>query len=388
MEERTKLIAVGRPHARPRHPVNPPVERASTILFPTYDDYLQGKKDIAYGRLGTSTHRALEEAIASIEGAAETRLAPSGHQANAAALLAFVKAGDHILMTDGAYDPTRKFAEGFLSRFGVETEFFDPMIGAEIADRITPRTKVVFLESPSSLTFEVPDLPAIAKAAGEAGATVIVDNTWSAGLFYKPLALGAHVSVQSGTKYLAGHSDCLVGAISSIDEDTAKKAFRSLLHIGSNVSADDSYLTLRGIRTLSVRLAAHQDTGLKLAKWLAKRPETARVLHPGIRGCPGHPIWKRDFSGATGLFGVVLKPVPDQQLKAFFNALRLFGMGFSWGGFESLCIHVDPAPYRTATGWTEEGPVLRIHAGLEDIADLTLDLDRAFAAMKRSKGDA
>ncbi len=386
MKDKTKLVAAGRPHKRPSHPVNPPVERASTYLFPTYDDFVEGGRNIVYGRLGGPTHRALEETITALEGGFETRLAPSGLQAVNAALLAFVKAGDRILVTDSAYDPTRKFCERFLSRFGVETVFYDPLAGAGISSLMTPNTKLVFAESPGSLTFEIQDLPALAIAAHANGAKLIVDNTWSGGVFLKPLALGADVVVHAGTKYFSGHSDCLIGSITSADEETAKAIFQALLQIGSNVSADDASLTLRGMRTLAVRMNAHQETGLALTKWLKKRPEVKRVLHPALKDCPGHATWKRDFTGASGLFGVVLNPVGMPALKSFFNTLRLFGMGFSWGGFESLCIHVHPEKNRSATGWDEKGPVLRIHAGLEDIDDLTADLERGFAAMNAAKG--
>ncbi|MFN3960600.1 MAG: cystathionine beta-lyase [Parvularculaceae bacterium] len=386
MKEPTKLVAAGRPKKRPHHPVNPPVERASTYLFPTYDDFIEGGRNIVYGRLGGPTHRALEDAITALEGGVETRLAPSGLQAVNAALLAFLRAGDKILVADSAYDPTRKFCERFLARFGVATAFYDPMIGGGIADLITPQVKAIFAESPGSLTFEVQDVPALAQAARAHGVRLIVDNTWSAGVHFKPLAAGAHVSVQAGTKYLSGHSDCLIGSISSADEETAGLVFQALLQLGANVSADDAYLTLRGMRTLAARLPVHEANGLALAKWLAKRPEVERVLHPAIKGAPGHAVWKRDFTGASGLFGVVLKPVAKPALKAFFNALRHFGMGFSWGGFESLCVHVHPEKNRSATRWTAEGPVLRFHAGLEHIDDLVADLEHAFAAMRAVKG--
>ena len=382
MKDNTKLAAAGRPHKRPAHPVNMPVERASTFLFPTYDDFLEGAKNITYGRLGGSTHRALEEAVTALEGGYETLLAPSGLQACNAAILAFVSAGDHVLMTDAAYDPTRKFCLRFLKRFGVETTFYDPLVTKdEIKALMRPSTKVIFAESPGSLTFEVQDIKALAEAAHEGNAKLIVDNTWSGGYFCKPIAHGADVSVQAATKYLTGHSDCLVGTITSANEQIASKIYYSLLQIGSNVSADDAYLTLRGMRTLSTRLERHEKTGLDLAKWLGKRAEVDRVLHPALKSCPGHAIWKRDFSGASGLFSIVLKPVPLPALKVFFNSLQFFGMGFSWGGFESLCLHVEPEKNRTATEWSEEGPVLRIHAGLEDIDDLKIDLERAFNAM-------
>ena len=383
MKEPTKLVAAGRPKKRPFHPVNPPVERASTYLFPTYDDFVEGGRNIVYGRLGGPTHRALEETITVLEGGVETRLASSGLQAVNAALLAFVRAGDKILVVDTAYDPTRKFCERFLARFGVETVFYDPLRGVD--DLMTPAVKAIFAESPGSLTFEVQDIPALAKIAREHGARLIVDNTWSAGVHFKPIAVGAHVSVEAGTKYFSGHSDCLIGSISSADEDTAKLIFQSLLQLGSNVSADDAYLTLRGLRTLAARMPVHEANGLALARWLAKRPEVERVLCPALRRTAGRAIWKRDFSGASGLFGVVLKPVSNPSLKAYFNALRHFGMGYSWGGFESLCVHVHPEKNRSATRWTAEGPVLRFHAGLEHIDDLTADLERAFAAMRSAR---
>ncbi|MEL6360048.1 MAG: cystathionine beta-lyase [Pseudomonadota bacterium] len=385
MKDKTKLVVAGRPHRRPSHPVNFPVERASTILFPTYDDYIDGGRNIAYGRLGTSNHRALEEAINILEGGFETRLAPSGLQACNAAILALVEQGDHVLITDAAYDPTRKFAIRFLKRFGVDVDFYPPEIGADISVLITERTKLVFAESPGSLTFEVQDLRALAEAAHAKGAKLVVDNTWSAGFYLKPIELGADISIQAGTKYLCGHSDALIGSITSADEQTAKLVFNALLQLGSNVSSDDAYMTLRGMRTLATRLPLHEENALKLAKWLMKRNEVDRVLHPAMKSCPGHAFWKRDFSGASGLFGVVLKPIPLPALKAFFNSFKYFGMGFSWGGYESLCIHVKPEKNRTATEWTDEGAVLRIHAGLEDIDDLTDDLERAFDAMKNAR---
>ncbi|MCK5744996.1 MAG: cystathionine beta-lyase, partial [Oricola sp.] len=323
MKDNTKLTVAGRPHQRPSHPVNTPVERASTYLFPTYDDYVDGAKSITYGRLGTPTHRALEEAVTALEGGFETRLAPSGLQACTASLLAFVEAGDHVLMTDAAYDPTRKFCDRFLKRFGVETTFYDPLAGeAEIAALMRPNTKVIFAESPGSLTFEVQDLPALARAAHAGGAKLVVDNTWSGGYFCKPIALGADVSVQAATKYLVGHADCLVGTITSADEQTAQKIFYALLQLGSNVSADDAYLALRGMRTLSARLDRHQENANDLVKWLKKRDEVERIPHPSQRACPGHAVWKRDFTGASGLFSVVLKPAPLPALKAFFNAFK------------------------------------------------------------------
>ena len=382
MKDKSKLITAGRPTARGFHPVNPVVERASTILFSSYENYVEGARSIAYGRLGTSTHRALEEAVTALEGGYETRLASSGLQACNIALLAFCEAGDHVLVADCVYDPTRKFCENFLKRYGVETTFFDPLATpSEIKELMRENTKVVFAESPGSLTFEVQDIPALARIAHDVGAMLVVDNTWAAGLYCKPIALGADVSIQAATKYLAGHSDCLVGTITSADETIAKKVFYGILQLGVNVSADDAYLTLRGMRTLAARLRQHEETGLTLAKWLNKRADVERVIHPGLKGAPGHDIWKRDFTGASGLFGMIIAPVSQPALEAFFDTLRVFGIGFSWGGFESLCLHTRPAQHRTASTWNEKGHLIRIHAGLEDIDDLKADLENAFAAM-------
>lgn len=383
MKEETKLLAAGRPHRRPHHPVNQPVERASTYLFPTYDDFADGARNIVYGRLGTPTHRALEEAVNLLEGGYETRLAPSGLAAVNYALLAFCQAGDQILVADSVYDPVRKFCDGFLARFGVETIYYDPLIGADISALLTPRVKAVLIESPGSLTFEVQDVAAICASTHKVGAKVIVDNTWSAGCFFKPLRHGADVSVQAGTKYIAGHADLLIGTMTCADEGAARAVFKTLLQLGANVSADDAYLTLRGLRTLKTRMSRHEATGLKLAKWLSKRPEVERVLHPALKSCPGHAIFKRDFTGSSGLFGVVMKPLAAGQIKAFFNALKIFGVGYSWGGFESLCVHVRPL--RTADPWLETGPVFRFSAGLEDADDLIADIDRALAAMTVAK---
>jgi cystathionine beta-lyase len=380
MKDDTKLVSLGRPHRRPHHPVSHAVERASTFLFPTYEDFLEGGRKIVYGRLGGESHRALEEAMTGLEGGFATRLASSGLQAVTAALLAFVKAGDRVLITDNVYDPTRKFADRFLARFGVDVGYFDPLSIAALKSQLDARVKVVFAESPGSLTFEVSDLKAIGDAAHAVGARLVVDNTWSGGYFLKPIALGADAVVQSGTKYLGGHSDLLIGSITSADAETAEFVFQALLQLGVNVSADDATLALRGMRTLAVRLARHHTTGVAIADYLARRPEVERVFHPARADCPGHDLWKRDFSGASGLFGALLKPTSKAQVAAFFNALKHFGMGYSWGGFESLCIEARPQNSRTARPWTQEGVLLRIHAGLEDPADLISDLEHGFAA--------
>jgi cystathionine beta-lyase len=386
LKDETGLAANGRPRCDAAgdaraYAVNPPVERASTILFPTYADFLEGSAQVRYGRFGASTHRALERSIAALEGGHSTRLAPSGLQAIAAAMLAFVKAGDHVLIADCVYDPTRTFADALLSRFGVDVEYFAPSIGAGLAALIRASTTVVLTESPGSLTFEVQDLPAIARAADSAGAILVADNTWSGGLYHKPIALGAKVSVQAATKYLSGHSDVMLGAITSADEPIARRIYDSLSQIGAAVSPDDVYLAHRGLRTLAVRLERCGETGLELAAWLAARPEVVRVLHPALPSHPGHALWRRDFTGAPGLFSIVLKPAPEAAIAAFFDALQLFGIGFSWGGYESLAVRVRPERARTIEPWTETGAVIRLHAGLEDADDLIADLERAFAAM-------
>jgi cystathionine beta-lyase len=389
MKEETRLVSTGRPGVdqaddRRALPVNAPVERASTILFPTYSDYLEGVRSVRYGRFGTSTHRAFEASVTALEGGHSTRIAPSGLLAVTAAILAFVKAGDHVLVTDSAYDPTRTFAEKFLRRFGVDVEYYAPTLGAGVAALIRDRTKVIFAETPGSLTFEVQDIPALARVAKDAGAALIVDNTWSGGLFLKPIALGAAISVQAGTKYLAGHSDVMIGTITSADARVASLVYDSLSQIGSAASPDDAYLAHRGLRTLAVRMRRCGETGLALARWLEGRPDVKRVMHPALESFPGHAIWKRDFTGASGLFSFVMPPMPEAAIAAFFDALSLFGIGFSWGGYESLAVRVRPERARTITPWTEPGAVVRIHAGLEDVDDLRADLGRAFAAMARA----
>lgn len=387
MKDQTKLCASGRPHASDRnkgaHPVNPPVERVSTILFPTYADFLEGTAKGLYGRFGSSTHRAFEESVSVLEGGHSTRIAPSGLLAVTAAILAFVQAGDHVLITDSVYDPTRTFADTFLKRFGVAVDYYAPE-GATIAAQITARTKVIYAESPGSLTFEVQDTPALAKLAHASGAALIVDNTWGAGFYCKPIALGADVSVQAGTKYLAGHSDVMIGTITSANESIAARIYDSLVQLGSAASPDDVYLAHRGMRTLGVRLRQSGDTGFRLARWLQTRPEIAAIMHPGFENHPSHDLWKRDFTGASGLFSAVFNPVSETAIAAFFDALRVFGIGFSWGGYESLAVRVRPERARSVKLWQSPGPVVRFHAGLEDPEDLIADLDTALAAMNRA----
>jgi cystathionine beta-lyase len=362
--------------------VNTPVYHASTLLYETAEDYLAHRGRYHYGRRGTPTSEALENAIRTLDGpaCAAVALLPSGLAAISAALLSVLKAGDHVLVTDSVYWPTRKFCDAVLARYGITTSYFDPLIGGGIAGLLTPQTRVVFVEAPGSLTFEMQDIPVIAAAAHAHGALVLMDNTWAGPLYFRALEKGVDLSIISGTKYFGGHSDLMLGTVSA--NDAAAKALKDFTGFaGLCVGPDDMNLGLRGLRTMGVRLARHQESALKVARWLAERPEVARVLHPGLESNPGHAIWKRDFTGACGLFSVVLKPMPQAAQLAFLNALTLFGMGASWGGFESLAIPFDVAPCRTATRWAPGGPAIRFHIGLEDVTDLMADLERGFAAM-------
>jgi cysteine-S-conjugate beta-lyase len=373
----TYLVRAGR-RSHKQGTVNPPLHRASTVLFPTVGELDRimdlPPHSLTYGRYGTPITFALAEALSGLEGGHDTWLFPSGLSAITCACLAFLSSGDHLLMVDSVYGPTRRFCDEELSRYNIATSYYDPMLGAGIAGLIQPNTKVVFLESPGSLTFEVQDVAAIAGAAKAAGAVVLMDNTWATPLFFQPLAHGVDVSLTAMTKYLGGHSDLMMGSATATAEAwPALKEAAS--HLGLCTSPDDCFLALRGLRTLSVRLQRHQQNGLELARWLEGRPQVARVLHPALASCPGHEFWKRDFSGASGLFGVVLNPCSRQSLEAMLNGLELYGMGYSWGGYESLILPMDPARDRSATTWEAAGPLLRIHAGLEDAADLIADLE-------------
>lgn len=385
MKPDTLLTVAGRDPEANFGIVNPPVYHASTVLYPTLealDDAsrrrLPGK--VYYGRYGTPTTFALEEAVAALEGGWRSIAVGSGVAAVTASLLAFVKAGDQVLMVDNVYSPSRRICNQLLARFGVATTYYDPAIGARIAELIQRNTRVVFLESPGSLTFEVQDAPAIIAAAKQAGATVVVDNSWSAGLYFKPLALGADVSIQAATKYIGGHSDLMMGLVT-----TTEAAYQPLRHtisdLGCASGPDDCYLALRGLRTLGVRLARHWQTGVKLAEWLKSRPEVVRVRHPALPDDRGHSLWKRDFTGASGLFSFEIRLVPRPALAAMVDDMKLFGMGYSWGGFESLILPCDPRPIRTATNWPGDTSLIRLHAGLEDPDDLIADLEAGFARL-------
>ncbi len=382
MKQDTIITTAGREPEKNHGFVNPPVYHASTILHETVADLEWSRAHrwepgvYSYGRHGTPTHAALEDAMAALEGGWRGMCVGSGLGAINAAILAFVAAGDHVLMVDSAYGPARRFCDTFLGRFGVETTYFDPSIGAGVADLMRETTRVVFVESPGSLTFEVMDIPAVAAAAHDAGAVVIMDNTWSGGYFFKPFAHGVDVSVQAATKYIVGHSDAMIGTLTTTEEHW-RRVRQSVADLAAPSGPDDVYLALRGLRTLAVRLARHQETALTLARWLRDRPEVRRVLHPGLAEHPGHEIWRRDFTGASGLFGVVLRDYSKPAVAAMLDGMKLYAMGASWGGYESLILPTDPAPNRTATVW-DEGPTIRIHAGLEDPDDLLEDLEAGF----------
>jgi cystathionine beta-lyase len=385
MKDETKLITLGRQSEAHHGAVNVPVYHASTILFPSLDEhdarYAARRADqqvTTYGLAGTPTTFALENAVAALEGGFRAILFPSGLAAVAGALLASLKAGDHLLMVDSVYEPTRTLCDGLLRRFGIETTYYPPLIGAGIAALIRPNTAVVFVESPGSLTFEVQDVPAIAAAAHAAGALVVMDNTWASPLFFKPFQHGVDLSIQAGTKYLGGHSDVLIGTVTAHQDCWPRLRDTARHQLGQGAGPDDVAMTLRGMRTLAVRLRRQEASGLKIAGWLKQRPEVVRVLHPALPEDPGHAIWRRDFLGAAGLFGVELKPCPRAALAAMLDGLALFGMGYSWGGFESLIVWARPERVRTAVPWTAPGPLLRLSIGLEDPDDLIADLAAGF----------
>ena len=373
----TRLLRAGSHTPASAATVAPPLQRGSTVLLPDarslYDPSL-----VSYGRLGLSMQTALAEAVGELEAAPPARLFPSGLAAITGVLQALLKAGDEILLVGCAYGPTRRFCDGLLKRFGVTTRYVPASAGPEeVLALAGPATRLILLESPGSLTFEIQDVPAIAKAARDRGILTMIDNTWGAGLLYDPLSLGVDVSIQALTKYVSGHSDVFMGSACSRDPAILRQIDAFLRDFGLGVSPDDAYFMLRGLRTLEVRLQRHGENALKIAAWLAQQPEVAQVLCPALPGAPGHELWKRDFNGLNGLFGVVLTPASESRVEAFVDALTLFGLGFSWGGFESLAIHCDPQIRLRPDAPSFAGPVVRLHIGLEDADDLIADLRQA-----------
>jgi cystathionine beta-lyase len=389
MREETLVVHSGRHPEEHQGAVNPPVFHASTVLSQSVEEHRRRRRDwlqdlpvTYYGRCGTPTTHALQEAIAALEGGHRSVVYPSGLAACAGALLAFLSSGDHLLIADTVYGPTRAFAGGILKRFGVATTFFDPLIARDIGSLFRPETRVIYLESPGSLTFEMQDVPAIAQAARKRGVTVIIDNTWGTPLYFKPFAHGVDVSVQSATKYIVGHADAMLGVV-TCTKDAWTRVRSSTYELGQTAGPEDVYLAQRGLRTLAVRLKQHWQAGVSLAEWIGRQREVERVLYPALPGDPGHAIWKRDFTGACGLFGVVLKEgVSDKALSAMIDGLELYGIGSSWGGYESLIVPFDPRQFRSATQWPHKGPCFRVHAGLESIDDLIEDMDAGFGRLR------
>ncbi len=385
--ERTRLVHAGRDPGQQHGFVNAPIYRGSTVLYPSADDFMHRRARYTYGTKGTPTTEALESAWTALAGAAGTVLAPSGLAAVTLALMSCLKAGDHLLVTDSVYRPTRQFCDGVLKAFGVETTYYDPALGAGIEALLRPNTTAVFTEAPGSQSFEMQDIPAIAAAAHRHGAVVLMDNTWATPLLFPPHERGVDLAIEAGTKYLSGNSDLLLGLVSA-SARTWPALRRTFDSFAMCAGPEDVFLALRGLRTMALRLKEHERQALDMARWLETRPEVARVLHPALESDPGHAIWKRDFKGSSGLFSIVLEPAPKRALAAMLDGLELFGIGASWGGFESLAIPFDCAAYRTATRWNPPGPAVRLHVGLEDLDDLKADLDAGFARLRREAAKA
>ena len=382
----TRLAHIGRNPSEHHGAVSVPVYHTSTIVFPTVEKLEHGEANpydsYQYGRTLTPTSHAFEQAMADLEGGVRAVSFSSGLGAVATALIASLTAGGHLLMVDSTYGPTRRLCETVLKALGVETTYYDPLIGADIAALVRDNTQVIFLESPGSQTFEVQDVPAIVAVARDRGITTIMDNTWATPLFFRPLEHGVDISVQAATKYIGGHADAMLGVVAVADQQRFRRVKRAASTLGHHAGPDDVFLGLRGLRTLALRLARHEQSALTVAEWLANRPEVDRVLYPALPGDPGYEIWKRDFDGASGLLGVVLKSCADTALRTMLNGYDLFAMGWSWGGFESLVIPTRPEKMRTATRWQAAGPCLRFHIGLEDPADLIDDLTAGFERLR------
>ncbi|HYJ82186.1 MAG TPA: cystathionine beta-lyase [Allosphingosinicella sp.] len=376
----TRLVHGGRRREWRGRLVNPPVHRGSTLLFDSVAEMRAAAPGFGkpyYGLHGTPTQWALAEALTELEpGAAGTTLHPNGLAAVTAALLSVLSTGDELLMTDSVYGPTRRFCDGFLKRYGVTTRYYDPLVGSGISELIGERTKAVFLESPGSLTMEVQDVPAICAAAKARGVATLLDNTWATPLFFPALAMGVDLSILAGTKYVGGHSDVMLGSVTA-NAPWYPKLERTSWDLGQSVSPDDAWLCSRGLRTMGVRLRQHEASASRIAGWLREQPQVAAVLHPAFPDCPGHEAWVRDFKGSSGLFSFVLRGGGDSERTRFLEALELFGLGYSWGGFESLVVPADPERLRTATRWESEGPLVRLQIGLEDPDDLIEDLAQA-----------
>lgn len=378
----TKLTQLGRNTADQYGFVNTPVYRGSTVIFDSVDALENNRATFTYGTMGTPTIKNLEDAWTALSGAAGTVMSPSGLGAIALALMTTLKSGDHLLMPDSVYRPTRNFCATFLQKFGVTVSYYDPLIGENIVECLQENTSTIFLESPGSQSFEIQDIPAITRIAKSRGIKTIIDNTWATPVFFRAHEHGCDLSVEAGTKYPGGHSDLLIGLVSA-----NKETWPALRQIYDSMAmlpgAEDCFLVLRGLRTLHIRLKEAERRGIELAQWLQEQPEVARVLHPAFSSCPGHEIWKRDFLGSTGLFSLVLQPeIQKPALVAMLDNLQIFGMGYSWGGFESLIIPFNCAQYRTVSQWNPGGLTLRIQVGLENMDDLKADLRAGLDRLK------
>ncbi|MDP8913849.1 MAG: cystathionine beta-lyase [Pseudomonadota bacterium] len=379
----TRIVAGGRRSEWTQGVVNTPVWRASTILFESVQEmraaYPPEDGRLYYGRNGTPSQWSLAEALTELEpGAKGTRLFPSGVAAISAALMNVLRPGDELLMVDSVYAPTRRFCDGLLKQYGVTTRYYDPLVGEGIADLLTDATRAIFLESPGSLTFEVQDVPGICRNARERGVVTLLDNTWATPLLFPAIAAGVDFSILSCTKYVVGHSDVMMGSVTTTEEHWPYLCETSRA-LGQHVSPDDAFLALRGLRTLDVRLKRHEENGLEVARWLLEQPQVGRVIHPALPGCPGHENWARDFKGASGLFSFVLKGGGEAARARLIEGLRHFGLGYSWGGYESLALPIDPQHARSVRKPEEEGPMVRLHIGLEDPQDLIQDLAAGLA---------
>jgi len=378
------LIHLGRDNQSVGRSVNLPIHQASTMLFNSLEEFEEAKNaryekgTLYYGRYGNPSTFELENMMASLEQGAGCVSVSSGLTACVISLMAFCSAGDHVLVADTVYGPTRMFCENVLKNYGVDITYFDPLIGTDISQLILPKTSVIFLEAPGSGTFEIPDIPAIAKAATDAGVISIIDGTWATPLLCQPLVLGVDVVVHSGSKYISGHSDAMLGFIVTASQENYSKARKMSLAFGDRAGSNDVFLALRGLRTLAIRIRQHQDSTAKVIEWLESHPVVSCILHPAHPDCPGHEFWQRDFKGSAGLFSLELKPVAEEKVRKMINSLDLFSIGLSWGGYESLIVPVEPAPMRVATEWKERGPLVRLNIGLENTDSLIADLKSGF----------
>lgn len=398
MNKDTKLVISGKNYKDNFGTVNTPVYRTSTVLFPTLDAYHASENgkpyynvkgntatDYSYGTAGTPTTFALQNTICEIEGTKYCLIFPSGLAAITMTLLAILEPGDHALISDSVYGPTRRFCNKELTRFGIEITYYDPLIGEDISKLIKKNTKLIFTESPGSLTFEIQDIPAITKIAKKKNILVIMDNSWATPIYFDPFKHGIDISIQAGTKYIGGHSDILIGVVTTNDDKLYNALARIRKNYGITVSPDDCYLATRGLRTMGVRLKAHEETALKVAKWLETRSEVQTILHPALPSCPGHKVWKRDFSGSTGLFSFILdKKHSKEAVAKMVDNMKIFGIGASWGGFESLIMPIDPSKIRTASKWPHKNTCIRIYVGLENAADIIKDLENGLERLKKA----